>query len=100
MSAEIEPSESVGFERFPKWRVVSVTVGEEEFPASSGGGVDMVMIDPRPPSATSTEPACFSCGARALVDVDEVGSVHDVGYVCTRCGFHPDGHDLEVRRRT
>lgn len=46
----------VGFERPPSWRVKSVTVGEEEYPASAGNGVEMVDLDPsgRPDGGLST----------------------------------------------
>ena len=43
--ADYDPSEVVGFSRSPDWRVVSVTVRDEEFPASSGNGVNMVSVD-------------------------------------------------------
>jgi hypothetical protein len=39
------PGEVVSMSRPPDWRVVSVSVGEEEYPASSGNGVEMVEID-------------------------------------------------------
>ncbi len=42
VEAGIDPSVPVGFERGPSWRVKSVTVGEEEYPASAGTGVEMV----------------------------------------------------------
>lgn len=45
IDAGIDPSESTGFDRGPEWRVKSVTVGEEEFPASAGDGVDMVSTE-------------------------------------------------------
>jgi hypothetical protein len=44
--AGVDWSEPVGFERPPSWRVVSVTVGEKEFPASAGNGVEMVELEP------------------------------------------------------
>jgi len=44
--AEVDRSEVAGFERPPSWRVVSVSVGEKEFPASAGNGVEMVELEP------------------------------------------------------
>lgn len=41
----VDPTEVVAFERPPRWRLYSVTVREEEYPASPGGGVDMVKVD-------------------------------------------------------
>jgi len=38
-------SEPVGFERAPEWHVVSVTVGEEEYPASAGNSIHMVETE-------------------------------------------------------
>jgi len=38
----VDPSEPVSFDRPPEWQVKSVTVGEEEYPASAGTGVEMV----------------------------------------------------------
>lgn len=38
-------TEPVAFERPPRWRLRSVTVGEEEYPASPGGGVDMIEVE-------------------------------------------------------
>jgi hypothetical protein len=38
----VDPTEPVAFERPPEWQVKSVTVGEEEYPASAGTGVEMV----------------------------------------------------------
>jgi hypothetical protein len=40
--ADIDTSELVGFERGPEWHVKSVTVGNEEYPASAGNGVEIV----------------------------------------------------------
>ncbi|WP_226022488.1 hypothetical protein [Halomicrobium salinisoli] len=42
IDAGIDPYEPVGFERPPEWHVKSVTIGEEEYPVSSGNGIDMV----------------------------------------------------------
>ncbi|MHB9287400.1 hypothetical protein ACKVMT_10235 [Halobacteriales archaeon Cl-PHB] len=42
VEAGIDPNEPVSFERGPKWQVKSVTVGEEEYPASAGTGVEIV----------------------------------------------------------
>ncbi|QCD65567.1 hypothetical protein GBQ70_07915 [Halomicrobium sp. ZPS1] len=42
IEAGIDRSVPVGFERPPEWQVKSITVGEEEYPASSGNGVTMV----------------------------------------------------------
>jgi len=45
--AGVDPSEPVSAERVPEWRVTSVTIEEEEYPASAGNGVDLVeTIDP------------------------------------------------------
>lgn len=44
IDARIDTSELVSFERGPVWRVKSVTVGDDEYPASAGNGVDMVDI--------------------------------------------------------
>ena len=47
IDAGVDPSEPVSFERGPEWQVKSVTIGEEEYPASAGTGVDMVeLVDP------------------------------------------------------
>lgn len=92
---DVDPSETVGFDRLPKWRVKSITVGEEEYAASSGGGVDMVMIDPRPESATSMSPGCASCGERELVGLGPP-SEGPPTVVCLACGFHPEGHFREI----
>ena len=43
--AGVDPSEPVGFERVPQWRVKSVEIRDEEYPASAGNGVEMVEID-------------------------------------------------------
>lgn len=43
--AGYDRSGAAGFERPPEWRVESVTVGEEEYPASAGNGVQMVELD-------------------------------------------------------
>jgi hypothetical protein len=41
----VAPEEAVAMARLPPWRVVSVEIGEEEYPASRGGGVEMVSVD-------------------------------------------------------
>jgi hypothetical protein len=41
----VDPDEVVTMARMPPWRVCSVRIGEEEYPASSGSGVDMVAVD-------------------------------------------------------
>jgi len=42
-----DPNEPVSFVRPPEWQVKSVTIGDEEYPASAGTGVKMVeTIDP------------------------------------------------------
>ncbi|WP_274323772.1 hypothetical protein [Halosimplex aquaticum] len=47
LDAGLDPTDTVVFERPPEWRVKSVTIGEEEYPASAGTGVEMVeTIDP------------------------------------------------------
>jgi len=47
IDAGIDPSESVDFQYGPEWHVKSVTIGEEEYPASAGTGIDMVeTVDP------------------------------------------------------
>jgi len=38
-------SKLIGFERPPSWHVKSVTVGEDEYPASAGNGIEMVELE-------------------------------------------------------
>lgn len=40
--AGLDRDNAVGFERAPDWSVDSITVGESTYPASQGGGVDLV----------------------------------------------------------
>ena len=42
VAAGADRSNPIGFGRAPSWRVKSVEIGEDEFPASAGSGVDMV----------------------------------------------------------
>lgn len=42
LDADIHPSEPVSFKDGPQWRVKSVEIGDEEYPASAGNGIDMV----------------------------------------------------------
>jgi len=43
----VDPTEPVAFDRPPEWRVKSVTIGSEEYPASAGTGVELVeVVDP------------------------------------------------------
>jgi len=42
LDAGVDPSEPVSFQTGPQWRVKSVEIGEEEYPASAGNGIDMV----------------------------------------------------------
>jgi DNA-directed RNA polymerase subunit RPC12/RpoP len=89
--AGVDRSEVVGFERAPSWHVKSVTVGEEEYPASAGNGVEMVATDGgetwRPPHDGGR--ACPSCGSDSVVSAREAESVYheEVGgaYWCSTC---------------
>jgi hypothetical protein len=47
IDAGVDPAEPVSFDRPPEWRVTSVIVGNDEYPASAGTGVELVdVIDP------------------------------------------------------
>jgi hypothetical protein len=89
--AGVDRSEPVGFERAPEWRVVSVEIVGQEFPASAGNGVDMVEVDRggewRPPHDGSR--ACQSCGSDGVVSAREAREVYhervDGAYWCSNC---------------
>lgn len=90
--AGFDREEPVSFERAPSWRVVSVEVEGEEYPASAGNGVEMVEVDLsdewRPPYQGGRE--CPACGAEALLSALEARQVHrhstDAAYWCETCG--------------
>lgn len=42
LDAGVDPSEPVSFKHGPQWQVKSVEIGEEEYPASAGNGIEMV----------------------------------------------------------
>lgn len=42
---DIDPAAPESFDRPPEWSVKSVTVGEEEFPANAGTGIEMVEVE-------------------------------------------------------
>lgn len=42
--ADTNPAQVVGFEESPDWKVKSVTVAGEEYPAGAGNGVDLVDV--------------------------------------------------------
>jgi hypothetical protein len=42
LDAGIDRDEAVSFEKGPQWRVKSVEIGDEEYPASAGNGIEMV----------------------------------------------------------
>lgn len=59
VDAGVDPTEVVSFERPPEWRVKSVTIGNEEYPASAGTGVEMVdVIDPLDNLLNQTKLGC------------------------------------------
>lgn len=90
--AGVDRSEPVGFERAPSWRVVSVSIDGEEFPASAGNGVDMVAVDLSdawlPPHGGGRR--CMACGEAAVMSAREAREVHhrdvDGAYWCEECG--------------
>ena len=44
---DVDPTEPVAFDRPPEWRVKSVIIGSDEYPASAGTGVELVeVVDP------------------------------------------------------
>ncbi len=42
---DVDPASVESFERPPEWAVKSVTVGENEFPANAGTGIEMVEVE-------------------------------------------------------
>jgi hypothetical protein len=42
---DVDPSSVESFERPPEWSVKSVTIGESEFPANAGTGIEMVEVE-------------------------------------------------------
>lgn len=79
-----ERDHAVGFERPPQWRVKSVEVGKEEYPASSGGGVDMVEI---------SRSGWFGNLPESVEKIDDFG-----GFEVVEVGTDEDGDPIKETR--
>ncbi|MFC7077893.1 hypothetical protein [Haloarcula halophila] len=101
VAAGIDRTEVHSFHAGPEWHVKSVTVGEEEYPASSGNGVDMVetimpverLLEETKLGDDGNEATCWRC---ERTDVHMYRGRAMAGYLLKHDIVHPRAVDEVV----